>query len=230
VEQLTFASFRSKQQGLQMVGIAEGSFSREAVVRDLRRKGIRPQKDRLALLYPMESGMVMTFLDDSSLLFGEPGAVRLALEARQGEIESVNSNEQISDLMNGAGEGAVWSVLDGEGTRNMVRSALGESTQLANSESLMKRLRGSRYTADFSRGCEFNLDVVTSDSFTAATLSSLFQVAMGVRKLNAKGGEKLALESLSVESDGDRLKAHFQSDEERFQALLKSDLFATISK
>jgi len=230
VEQLTFASFRSKGQGLQMVGIAEGSFTREAVVRRLRMKGIRPQKDRLAPLYPMEGSMVMTFLDDSALLFGEPGAVRLALEARQGEIQSVNSNAQISELMNGMGEGAVWSVLDGAGTRNMVRSALGESSQLTNSESLMKRLRGARYTADFSRGCEFNLDVITSDSFTAATLSSLFQAAMAVRKMSAKGGEKIALESLSVESDGEKLKANFRSDEERFQALLRSDLFATISK
>jgi len=230
VEQLAFASFRSKGRGLQMVGIAEGSFTREGVVHKLRMKGIRPQRDRLAALYPMEGGMVMTFLDDSALLFGEPGAVRLALEARQGEIQSVNSNAQISELMNGVEAGAVWSVLDGDGTRNMVRSALGESSQLTNSESLMKRLRGSRYTADFSRGCEFNLDVLTSDSFTAATLSSLFQAAMAVRKLSAKGGEKMALESLEVESDGDKLKAHFRSDEERFQALLKSDLFAVVSK
>jgi len=193
-------------------------------------KGIRPQKDRLAVLYPMEGGLNMAFLEDSALLFGEPAAVKLALEARQGEIPSVNSNGQISDLMNGMDEGAVWSVLDADGTRNMVRSALGESSQLADSDNLMKRLRGARYTADFSRGCEFNLDISTSDSFTAGTLSSLFKAAMVVRKFNAKGGEKIALESLSVDSDGDKLKAHFQSDEERFQALLKSDLFATISK
>ncbi|MDP9262954.1 MAG: hypothetical protein M3O85_01385 [Acidobacteriota bacterium] len=230
VEQLTFASFRSKGQSLQTVGIAEGSFTREAVVHRLQMKGIRPQKGRLAPLYPMEGSMVMTFLDDSALLFGEPAAVRLALAARQGEIQSVNSNAQISELLNGMGEGAVWSVMDGDGTRNMVRSALGESSQLTNSAILMKRLRGARYTADFSRGCEFSLDILTSDSFTAATLSSLFQAAMVVRKLSAKGGEKIALESLSVESDGDKLKAHFQSDQERFQALLKSDLFATISK
>jgi hypothetical protein len=230
VEQLTFAVFRSKGKGLQTVGIAVGSFTRQAVVHGLRMKGIRPQKDRLAVLYPMEGGMTMAFLEDSALLFGEPAAVKLALEARQGEIPSVNSNGPISDLMNGMDEGAVWSVLDADGTRNMVRSALGQSSQLADSDSLMKRLRGARYIADFSRGCEFNLDVLTSDSFTASTLSSLFKAALVERMFNAKGGEKIGLESLSVDSDGDKLKAHFQSDEERFQALLKSDLFATISK
>lgn len=230
VEQLAFAMFRSKGKGLQTVGIAEGSFTRQKVVHGLRMKGIRPRKDRLATLYPMDGGMAMTFLEDSALLFGEPEAVKLALEAWQGEIPSVNSNAQISDLMNGMDEGAVWSVLDADGTRNMVRSALGQSSHLVDSESLMKRLRGARYTADFSRGCELSLDVLTTDSITAGTLSSLFKVAMTVRKLSAKGGEKIALESLSVDSEGDKLKAHFQSDEERFQALLKSELFATISK
>jgi len=230
VEQLAFASFRSKQQGLQMVGVAQGSFTRAALVPRLRKKGIRPQKDRLALLYPMQGGMVMTFLDDSSLLFGEPAAVRLALEARQGEIESLNSNAQVSDLMSGVEEGAIWSVLDGDGTRNMVRSALGESSQLTNAETLMKRLVGSRYTVDLSRGCDFKLDVVTSDRFTAATLSSLFQAGMMVKKVNATGAEKMALEDLTVEADGDQLKLHFQTDEKRFQALLQSPLFAAVSK
>ncbi|MGH9669860.1 MAG: hypothetical protein ACRD3A_07100 [Terriglobales bacterium] len=230
VEQLTFASFRSQGQGLQLVGIAEGSFARETVVRNLRMKGIRPQRYRRAALYPVGGGMTMTFLDDSTLLFGEPGAVKLALAAYQGEIQSLNANTQISELMSGVEAGAIWSVLDAEGTRNMVRSALGESSQLADYESLRKRLRGSRYTVDLSRGCDFNLDVLTSDSFTAATLSSLFQAGVMLRKLNATGAEKMALEELSVESDSDKLKLHFKSDEKRFQALLKSELFAAVSK
>ena len=230
VEQLTFASFRSQEQGLQLVGIAEGSFARETVVRNLRMKGIRPQRYRRAALYPMEGGMTMTFLDDSSLLFGEPAAVKLALAAHQGEIQSLNANAQISDLMSGMEAGAIWSVLDAEGTGNMLRSALGQSSQLADYEGLRKRLRGSRYSVDLSRGLDFNLDVLTADSFTAATLSSLFQAGVMLRKLKATSAEKMALEDLSVESDGDQLKLHFKSDEKRFQTLLKSDLFAAVSK
>ena len=174
--------------------------------------------------------MTMTFLDDSTLLFGEAAAVKLALAARQGEIQSLNTNAQVSDLMPGVEEGAIWSVLDAEGTRNMVRSALGQGSQLADYEGLRKRLLGSRYTVDLSRGCDFNLDVVTADSFTAATLSSLFQAGMMVRKLNASGAEKMALEDLSVEHESDLLKLHFKSDEQRFQSLLNSDLFAAVSK
>src|SRR5262249_31345868 len=41
VEQLAFATFRSKPGGVQIVGIAEGSFTQQAVVRRLRARGIR---------------------------------------------------------------------------------------------------------------------------------------------------------------------------------------------
>lgn len=230
VDQLTFASFRTKKQGLQVVGIAEGTFARDAVTRRLRMRGIRPQHYRQTPLYPMEGGMSVTFLDDSTLLFGEPGAVTQALEARQGEIPSLSSNSQVSDLMSGSEEGAIWSVLDAEGTRNMMTSALGQNAQYADFDTVKKRLLGSRYTVDLSRGCDFHLDVLTSDSFTAATLSGLIQAGMLMRKMNASGAEKMMLEDLKVESDSDRLRVHFKSDEQRFQALLKSDLFAAVSK
>jgi len=230
VEQLTFASFRSKGQGLQMVGLAEGSFARDVVIRRLRMRSIRPQRYGRTSLYPMEGGMTMTFLDDSTLLFGEAAAVKLALQAYQGELQSVNSNSLISELMPGVEEGAIWSVLDAEGTRNMMRSALGQNTQYADYDIVKKRLRGSRYTVDLSRGCDFNLDVLTSDSMTAATLSSLFQAGMLLRKMRATGAEKMALEDLTVESDSDKLKLHFKSDEQRFESLLQSELFAAVSK
>ena len=53
---------------------------------------------------------------------------------------------------------------------------------------------------------------------------------MMVKKMNATAAEKMAMEDLTVASDGDKVKLHFQSDEKRFQALLKSDLFAAVSK
>jgi hypothetical protein len=196
----------------------------------LKKKGIAPRKERLGEMYPMEGGMTMTFLDDSTLLFGEPGAVKSSLEARQGESPSLNSNALLSDLMAGTGEGAIWSVLDAAGTRNMVQSALGQSTNLADSAALMKRLRGSRYTVDLSRGCDFRLDVLTSDSFTASTLSGLLHAGMLLRQMNATGAEKMVLQDLTVEADGDQLRAHLESSEERFEALLKSPLFAAVSK
>ena len=42
--------------------------------------------------------------------------------------------------------------------------------------------------------------------------------------------EKLALENTTVDSSNDTVQMHFKTDDQRFQALLKSDLFAAVSK
>src|SRR5438445_5915869 len=81
--------------------------------------------------------------------------------------------------------GMVWSVLDQQGTQNMLRSALGDAAGLADYDTVKKRILGSRYTMNFSSGVNFDLDVITSDSMTATTLSSLLKAGMLYRKMTA---------------------------------------------
>ncbi len=124
----------------------------------------------------------------------------------------------------------VWSVLDAQGTQNMMHSALGQAAQLSDYNVIKKRLLGSRYVMNFNNGVKFDLDVVTSDSMMAATLSSLVKAGMMYRKMAATPTEKMALEGVSVESDSSLLKLHFKTDNNRFESLLHSDLFAAVSR
>ncbi len=82
VEQLTFASYRSGKQGVRVVGVAQGQFSTAAVLKKMRLQKVKPIKLRNSDIYPMSSGMQMTFLDDSTLLFGDRGAAWGAGRAR----------------------------------------------------------------------------------------------------------------------------------------------------
>lgn len=230
VEQLAFASFRVPQSGLRVVGIAQGQFPGRQILAKLRKNKVRPTKYRESKLYPMAGGMQMTFLDQWTLLFGTSQAVRVALDARDGEVRSLNSNTQITDLMAAVGDSAVWSVLDAAGTQTMMRSALGEAASLTDYDFIKKRLVGSRYVMDFDSGVDFNLDVFTSDSLTAATLSSLLQAGVMYKRMSATGVEKTALDNVSVDSDSSRLKVRFEVDDNRFQSLLNSDLFAAVSR
>ena len=172
----------------------------------------------------------MVFLDDFTLLFGAKKAVQAALDARDGEASSLASNAIISEQIGAVQEGAVWSVLDKAGTQNMMQSTLGDAAKLADYEMVKQRLVASRYTMDFNNGVKFNLDVVTSDSMTAATLSSLLKAGVMFRKQGAQGVEKVALDSVTVDNDSANLKLHFKTDEQRFQSLLQSELFASVSK
>jgi len=229
VDQLTFASYRINKQ-VRIVGIAQGDFSAAKVLKRIKLNKIKPLKYHETDVYPMGSGMQMVFLDDGSLLFGDIGAVKGALDARDGYTSTVDANSQMVDMIGSVDSGTVWSVLDQEGTQNMLRSALGDASKLADYDTLKKRLLGSRYTMNFGNGVKFDLDVATSDSVTAATLSSLVKAGMLYRKVTASPIEKVALDNVTVDSDSSDLEFHFKTDDKQFQSLLHSDLFAAVSK
>src|SRR5438132_13162423 len=71
VDQLTFISYRHPKQGLEVVGAAQGIFANKTVLKKLRLKKVRPVKYHDADIYPMSGGMEMTFLDETTLLFGD---------------------------------------------------------------------------------------------------------------------------------------------------------------
>jgi hypothetical protein len=76
----------------------------------------------------------------------------------------------------------------------------------------------------------FDLNVKTSDTMTAATMATLLKAGVLYRKMNASPEEKAALENTSVDNSNDMVQMHFKSDDQRFQALLKSSLFTAVSK
>ena len=91
VDQLTFASYRMGKQGVKVVGMAQGSFSSKTVLKRMKLKKIEPTKYRKSDIYPMGNGMQMTFLDENTLLFGDNGAVKGALDARDGYTPTLDS-------------------------------------------------------------------------------------------------------------------------------------------
>lgn len=237
MDTLTFVSYRAGKPAkegdrppLKVMGIAAGQYSKAKVIARLTKKGIKPTVVRKFRVYPMGNGMEMSFLDDWTLVFGDSATVKTAIETHDGVKESLNTNAQVNDLVQSVSGGAVWSVLDADGTRNMMRSSLGEAARLADYEGIKKRLVGSRYTMDFSDGVNFDMNVLTTDNVTASTLASLMKAGVMYRKMNAKGPEQYALENTTVDSDNATIRVHFKSDDKRFESLLHSDLFAAVSK
>jgi hypothetical protein len=230
VDQLTFISYRHPKQGLEIVGAAQGVFATKTVLKKLRLKKVRPVKYHDAEIYPMSDGMEMSFLDDTTLLFGDGPALRGALDARDGYVPTLDSNPDIANLIGDVESGSVWSVLDQKGTQNMLFSALGDASRLADYETVKKRILGSRYIMNFSNGINFDLDVITSDSVTAATLSSLVKAGVLYRKMTASSVEKAALEDVSVNSESSKLQMHFKADDKQFQSLIHTSLFAAVSR
>ncbi len=229
LDQVTLAVFRTKDHNLQIVGVAQGQFPRKKLVLKLSKQKITGKKINGTSVYPMSGGMQMTFLDDWTMLFGNQSAVQAALDARDDSSQSLNANSEVTDMIASVDQGAVWSVLDAAGTQTMLKSALGAASNLSEFDNVKTRLIGSVYSMDFENGVDFNLNVVTSDNITAATLSAVMKAGLMFEKASATPTEKTAIDDTTVDSNGGRLMVHFKADDKSFQSLLDSPMFAAVT-
>src|SRR5258708_20264876 len=98
----------------------------------------------------------------------------------------------------------------------MMFSALGDAAKVADYETLKKRILASRYTMNFQSGVNFDLSVLTADSMTAATLSTIVKAGMLYKKMNASPVEKTALDATTADSDTSNVHLHFQTNVHTF--------------
>jgi hypothetical protein len=81
----------------------------------------------------------------------------------------------------------------------------------------------------FNSGVNFDLTVVTSDSGTAAMMSSVVKAGLLYKKMSATPSEKVAVDNTTVDSDSSNVVLHFKANDQQFQSLMHSDLFAAVS-
>jgi len=229
LDQLDFASFRTEKKGVQTIGVAQGSFSAKALIKKMKIKKITGVKYGTTVVYPMDGGFVMTFLDDNTLAFGTSASLHSALDTRDGKRPSMDSNSVMTDQMSAVDGSPMWSILDQQGTQAVMFSAIGDASKVGDYDSIKKRILASRYTMNFQSGVNFDFNVLTADSMTAATLSTVVKGVMLYKKLNASPAEKIAIDSTTVDSDSSNLLVHFKTDDQKFQSLMHSPLFAAIS-
>jgi hypothetical protein len=228
VEQLSFALFRPKDgdDKLDTVGIAAGQFSVQDILANFKKQKVKPTLVRTNKVYPLsKAGMVVCFVDASTMVFGDSDAVDKALDARDGISPSLLNNTAMLDAMRFVDSEPLWSILDKKGTETMMGQIMGEAGSLTDFDSIRKKLQGSWYSMNFQHGVKFDLTISTGDSFASATLSSLLTAAVTVRKMSGTDAEKQALTATSFSSDAGRMTIHFSTSDAQFASLLQSPLF-----
>lgn len=230
VEQLAFASFRiGNGEITRTLGVAQGQFATADILANFKKRKVKATLLRANRIYPMgASGMMVSFLDQTTMVFGPSDAVRAALDARDGLAQNMLSNNTMLDMMQSVDTEPLWSILDQKGTQVMMRSVLGDAAQLADYETVKRSLLSSRYTMNFQNGVKFNLDVVTPDTFTAATMSSLLNAAALYKKMSGTDSEKQAIEATHIDSNSGKLQVRFSASDGQFASLLQSPLFQTV--
>jgi hypothetical protein len=231
VDELAFALFRPSpgSDALQTVGIAEGQFDTQTILATFRRQKVKVTMVRTNSVYPMaRTGMVLCFVDPSTMIFGDKDAVTKALDARDGMSASLLTNGTMMNAMQSVDSYPLWSILDDKGTQTMMKQLLGQASSVADFDSVRKRLEASWYSMEFQHGVRFDLTIATGDSFTAATISSLMSAAMMVRKMSATDAEKQALNNTDIGSSSGNLTIHFATSDNEFSSLLQSPLFKSM--
>ena len=228
VESLAFALFRPSpsSDALLTVGIAQGQFPIDDILANFRKQKIKPTMVRTNSIYPMtKAGMVLSFVDASTMVFGDKESVTKALDARDGVSQSLLNNSPMMDAMHSVDSEALWSILDAKGTQTMMHQLLGEAGSVTDFDAVKERLQASWYGMSFQHGVKFDLTISTGDSFTAATVSSLLTAAVMIRKMSGSDAEKQALSATNVASDSGKLTIHFATSDNEFASLLQSPLF-----
>ncbi len=231
VDQLAFILYRAgnDSEDVRTVGIAQGQFPVDEVIASFRKQKVKATQVRTTRIYPLgNTGMSVAFLDQSTMVFGALSAVHKALDVRDGLSPSLLSNGPVMDTMKSVDAEPLWSVLDQKGTQTMMKQVLGEASQVADFETVKKRLVASSYSMNFQHGVRFDMSVDTGDSFAAATVSSLLNAAILYKKMSGTETDKAALSETEIRSNSGRLEVHFSASNEQFTTLLKSPMFASM--
>jgi len=230
VEQLVFATYRQKDT-LKLMGVMQGQFAGDKITARMVKQKIKGKKYRTFTIYPMGNGLSMVMVDSINMVFGFDENVRTSLDVYDGyQGRSLNANTKVTDMIGSVQADTIWSVLDTTGTQVMLKSALGEAGELADYESVKKRLQGSRWGMTFNNGVLLDLRVESSDSISAGALATLIKVGVSVRKSSGSASEKAALDGVTVSSEAKDLRVVFKADDSKFKDLLNTELFAAVSK
>jgi len=232
---LAFAAFRTPNPDgkgpdvARIVGIAQGQFHTHDILASFAKSKTKPVVLRNNSIYPMGStGLDVVFLNQTTMVFGDKDAVRAALDSRDGFAPNFLTDSDLVSDMIAVDSHAIWSLLDAKGTQTMMKSVLGGASQIADYDTVKERMKGSRYTMDFSNGVRFDMSVNMSDTLTAATCATLLKGVQILKKTQGSPLERTALDETTIDSDSGTLTVSYSSSDSQFTSLLTSPLFQQV--
>jgi hypothetical protein len=236
-EALAFAAFRApnpdgKGADVQrIVGIAQGQFHTHDIMASFAKNKTKPVVIRNNNIYPMgTSGMSVVFLNQTTMVFGDKEAIRDAVDSRDGIAENFLTDSDLVGNMVAIDSHAIWSLMDAKGTQSMMRNVLGTASQLGDYDTVKDRMKGSRYSMDFSNGVKFNMSVNMSDTMTAGICETLLKGLQLLKKQQGTPLEKTALDEMTIDSSAGELTIDYSSSDSQFASLLSSSLFQSVVK
>lgn len=228
LNRLTFATFQG-QKGVGLIGVAEGNLGGFQLAKFFQKTPKQPTPPQISGVDVYTANGLSFFMPDpSTLVFGSRDALTDAIATEQGGA-GIAQNEELSNLIAGTQSSDVWSVLDAQGSRAMIRSMLGVSAGGLDASMIDKHFNGARYTIGFQNDVQLNLELITTDALSAAAVSTGLNAAIAIRQRGEKNAEaKAMLGQIQVDSAGNDAFLQFSSPEGQLLSLLHTDLLQSV--
>lgn len=237
VDELAWAAIAaSKNTSETIVGVALGSFDPSTTEDRLKSEKL-PMSDYAGFhLFAFGSGsgagdIFFTFIDSNTAAFGQRSALQQLLDVRTGQAESLNTNDQLSPLVNDAnGSGMVWAVLDQGYTHIAMQQLVPEAGQFPQAAAIIRRMKAMTITVQADSGLDAQFQAVCGSPDDAQLLSAALQAGIMMRRYQeAKSQPDLAgaLDHVTVSPSGDRLKVDAPVSQDQLLSLIRSKALAT---
>ena len=233
VEELAFAAYRTGDgDTVKIVGIAQGQFSLTDILATFKKNKVKPTLYRTNRLYPMgQSGMLVAFLNPTTMVFGSNDAIKPALDARDGLAPNLLTNQEMLGQMGGVDYRAALEHSRPEG--HAVHDARPARRSLAT-----RRLRaGQEAPARLALHHELpeRRQVLTGcrprpTPSPPRPCRPLLNAAAMYKKVSGTATEKQAVDATTIDSSAGQLQVRFAASDSQFSALLQSPLFQSVVK
>ncbi|MGN6593464.1 MAG: hypothetical protein ACTHJX_11265 [Terriglobales bacterium] len=228
VNRLSFATFENKS-GIGLIGVVEGNlgaFKLDNFFKKTAKQPAPPQIDGVNVYN--SNGLTFYVPDSSTLVFGSLASIQAAIATQQGGA-TLAQNEQMSNLIAGTQSSDIWSVLDAAGSQAMVQGMIGAKTGTLDASLIQKHFDGARYTIAFANEIQVNLELMTSDSLSAAAVSTALNATLALRqRQETNPAAKALLGAVQVDSAGSHAFLQLLTPASSLASLMSSDLMQSI--
>jgi hypothetical protein len=217
--------------GEQIVGIALGSFTPDAVDQFFKKQKLPTVSVRGYTLYAFGSGvspgdLFFFFFDSNTIAFGHLEILEALIGVRFGDEESFLQNQTLSPLVDEVnGQGTIWVALDKEFAHASMERMVPEVAQFPGAADLLARIKGMTATIQIDSGMDARITPYCGSTNDAVTLAQLLQAGLLYKRSQvAQSNPDMAkvIDATTVSVDGDHLKVRTQVSDELVQTLLKS--------
>jgi len=232
VEQLSWASIGPPEGGVQLVGVAEGSFSARAIAAKAQAQKLDHSRSGNALVVTVGSNaqgqeFIFAFPDRTTALFGFREAVMQALGRHAQGGPSLADNATLRSVIEEVnGKAPVWVALDRPYTALAFKQVLPQAAGLPGFDTLAGRLESSSLRLDLKTGLEGQAAVRCASSADALALSALVQAGLAYQsyQMSEKNPELArAMKEATVNRQEERVELRMSLREADLVALLQKN-------